>query len=234
MDLSPGQAELLDRLVGAIETVEGVQSIWLAGSLASGEGDEFSVWTCTSQPRVKRRGRRSIAGRDTVARGAGAVFARARAGGNGILVNAATAGGMRFDLVVHAVEALEHGIEGAVVPLRDPGGLLARVPRLESRRPAAVQQVVGWIEEFLRSLLLLTVVGPREDWISAEAGCLRMLRLLTDLMLAENDESSAGSVLRLSRRLTDQQRAVLQKLPALTPTRRSVEAFQLGVAADCL
>lgn len=41
MDVSPAQSTLLERLVSAIEIVPGVR-IWLFGSLAAGECDEFS------------------------------------------------------------------------------------------------------------------------------------------------------------------------------------------------
>jgi hypothetical protein len=43
-----------------------------------------------------------------------------------------------------------------------------------------------------------------------------MLSLLAKLMLAKNGASGVGSALRLSRRLTQEQRAVLEKLPPLT------------------
>lgn len=233
MGLTPIQADLLDSLTHAVERIAGVDAIWLSGSLASGEGDEFSDIDVHVAMSVDSSGD-AVERWAEVARSAGAVFARATPGQGGVMVNAVTPEGFRFDLVVHPTSDLKRGIAGPVKVLRDPQGILAALPRRDTRGTPRPEQVVAWTEEFLRCLLLLGVVAPREEWISAEAGSLWMLRLLTDLMLAENSDAGAGSALRLGRRLTEEQKRALSGLPALTPTRRSVVNFQTALAAQFL
>lgn len=226
MGLSSEQSRVLERLVAALEAVEGVDAIWLSGSLAAGEGDEFSdldVHVATRAPDAEDW--------TALARTAGAVFARLS---RGVLLNAVTEEGFRFDLVIHASAELEQGVRGPVSSLRDPRGILDGARRLESRHAVEPEEVLASVEEFLRSLLLLSVVGPREEWLSAEAGSLWMLNLLTNLMLAENGDAGGGSALRLSRRLTDEQKAALHRLPPLASDRASVVAFQMALARDFL
>ncbi len=212
-----------------LEAGWGVDAIWLSGSLAAGAGDEFSdldVHVATAGPAAQDW--------TAIARDAGAVFARARTGSTAVLVNAVTDEGARFDLVVHPTAELDRGVQDPVAVLRDARGILARVPRRDSRQAPRAEEVVAGVEEFLRSLLLLGVVGPREEWLSAEAGSLWMLNLLTNLMRAENGEAAGGSALRLNRRLTDEQKDVLWRLPPLAPSRISVVAFQMALARDFL
>lgn len=226
MGLSSEQSRVLERLVAVLEAVEGVDAIWLSGSLAAGEGDEFSdldLHVATRAPAAEDW--------TAIARTAGAVFARLS---RGALLNAVTEEGFRFDLVIHASAELDQGVRGPVSSLRDRRGILAHAPRLESRHAVEPEEVLASVEEFLRSLLLLSVVGPREEWLSAEAGSLWMLNLLTKLMLAENGDAGGGSALRLSRRLTDEQKAVLHRLPPLASGRASVVGFQLALARDFL
>lgn len=227
MRLSREQSGALERLVAALEAIQGVDAIWLSGSLAAGEGDEFSdldVHVAAADPGAEDWA--------SIARTAGAVFARLHPGG--ALLNAVTDEGLRFDLVIHATTQLERGLRGPVSSLRDRRGILSRAPRSTDRRAVRPDEVLAWVEEFLRSLLLLSVVGPREEWLSAEAGSLWMLNLLTKLMLAENGEAGQGSALRMNRRLTEEQQGVLHRLPPLAPSRISVVAFQTALAGDFL
>lgn len=233
MNLTGAQSALLDRLVAVVEQVPGVEAIWLSGSLAGGEGDEFSDVDLHAAINGEAPGDELELWRD-VARSAGAVFARATPGPRGILVNAVTGDGSRFDLVIHASSHLSQGLAGPIRPLRDNAGLLAAVPISTAQAGPGPGQVTAWTEEFLRSLLLLSVVGPRGEWISAEIGSLWMLSLLKDLMLAENGEAGAGSALRLGRRLNEEQRAVLLRLPPLTANERDVTRFQAALANEFL
>jgi predicted nucleotidyltransferase len=231
--LTPQQSALLGQLVTAIEQVRDVDAIWLSGSLASNEGDEFSdvdVHVAVGVPVAEIASTTWV----ELARTVDAVFARALKVSYGVVVNAATREGRLFDIVVHASSSLEAGIEGPALVLKDYRGILARTPAETGRKQPSPEEIVAWVEEFLRCLLLLTVVAPREEWISAEVGSLFMLGLLKDLMLAENGDVGAGSAKRLRHRLTPEQYDALLSLPPLAANRSSIVAFQAALAAEFL
>jgi predicted nucleotidyltransferase len=233
MDLTPDQSALLSRLVVAIDRLGRIDATWLSGSLASNEGDEFSdvdVHVAVDLPASEI----ASATWSEVARKVDAVFVRVLRVPYGLVVNAATRDGRLFDIVVHARSSLDAGVPGPVRALKDDRGVLARTTARSGRSQPPPEQIVACVEEFLRCLLLLTVVGPRDEWVSAEVGSLFMLGMLKDLMLAENGDAGVGSAKRLRQRLTREQYEVLLALPPIAPNRSSILAVQAALAAEFL
>jgi predicted nucleotidyltransferase len=233
MDITPEQSALLGQLVIAVEQLSDIDAVWLSGSLASNEGDEFSdvdVHVAVDLPASEI----ASATWSEVARTVDAVFVRVLKASYGVVVNAVTRDGRLFDIVVHASSTLDTGVPGPVLVLKDDRGVLAGSPSRSGRSQPSPEQIVAWVEEFLRCLLLLTVVAPREEWVSAEVGCLFMLGLLKDLMLAENGDVGVGSAKRLRRRLTPEQYEALLRLPPVAAHRSSVVAFQAALTAEFL
>jgi predicted nucleotidyltransferase len=233
MDLTPEQSALLGQLVVAIQQLSDIDAIWLSGSLAADEGDEFSdvdVHVAVDLPASEV----APATWREVARNVDAVFVRVLTVPDGLVVNAATRDGRLFDIVVHASSSLDAGVPGPVLTLKDERGVLARTPARSGRSQPSADQIVASVEEFLRCLLLLTVVGPREEWVSAEVGSLFMLEMLKDLMLAENGDVGVGSAKRLRHRLTPEQYETLLRLPPVAANRLSIVAFQAALVADFL
>lgn len=233
MDLTPEQSALLDQLVVAIEQLGDIDAVWLSGSLASHEGDQFSdvdVHVAVDRPVSEI----ASATWSELARNVDAVFVRVLRAPYGLTVNAATRDARLFDIVVHASSSLDAGVPEPVLALTDDRGVLARIPARSGRSQPSPEQIVAWVEEFLRCLLLLTVVGPREEWVSAELGSLSMLELLKDLMLAANGDVGIGSAKRLRHRLTPEQYETLLGLPPIAPNQSSIVAFQAALAAEFL
>ncbi len=233
MDLTPEQSALLGQLVATVEQLSDIDAIWLSGSLASNEGDEFSdvdLHVAVNVPASEI----AAATWSEVARRVDAVFARVLPVSYGVVVNAVTRDGRLFDIVVHASSDLEAGVPGPVLALKDDRGVLARTAARSGRPQPSPDQIVAWVEEFLRCLLLLAVVSPRGEWVSAEIGSLFMLEMLKDLMLAENGDVGVGSAKRLRHRLTPEQYETLAGLPPIAANRSSIVAFQAALAAEFL
>jgi predicted nucleotidyltransferase len=93
---------------------------------------------------------------------------------------------------------------------------------------------LGVVEEFLRCLGLNPVAIARREWVSGVLGTNLMIGLLTDLMQLENGTRRFGGALRLSERLTAEQRAVVAALPPLHADGDSIHAVQVALARDFL
>ena len=233
MKPTPEQSALIAQLVAEIEHLENLDAVWLSGSLASDDGDEFSdvdVHVAVDLPADEI----AFATWSALVRKLDAVFVRVLRVSDGLVVNAATRSGRLFDIVVHASSSLATGVPGPVLALKDERGFLARATIRGGRAQPSPEQIVAWVEEFLRCLLLLTVVGPREEWVSAELGSLSMLELLKDLMLAENGDVGIGSAKRLRHRLTPEQHQTLLGLPPIAPNAASIVRFQSALATEFL
>jgi hypothetical protein len=90
------------------------------------------------------------------------------------------------------------------------------------------------VEEFLRCLGLLPVARARRESIGSVLGVAGMVGLLTDLMQIENGTRRFGGALRLSERLTPEQRAVIAALPPLRADGDALVDVQVALARDFL
>ena len=222
-----------DRLIARIESVLAgrpfVLAAWVSGSLAAGQADEHSDVDVAAGVRDESLGEPDETWRALADEVEHLVYCGVRRSHDGILVNAVTAGWERFDILLVPAARVASGVPGPIAVLFDRmGGVRQTAARRQPPSPARLRDVV---DEFIRCLGLLGVVGPRQEWLAAMGGTLLMRQLLIELLLAENGEViGVGSALRLNRRLADAQRELLLGLPPLAPTRDAILAHQLALA----
>ncbi len=215
---TPAQSALIEAVVRAVEADPRIASLWLSGSLGRDQGDAFSdVDFLVALPEG--------AGFEIASEYAGNLSAIADVVHARVLfgrvVTAVTRSLERFDL-----SFIREGELGAV----DPAGvrlLLARGlvrPQGSAAAGPAASKLEADSAEFLRVLALARVVVGREEYLLAVDGAMLLRRITLQTMLDENGvtPSMRGGVLKLNRFLTDEQRAELEAVPPLLPTRASV------------
>jgi hypothetical protein len=137
---------------------------------------------------------------------------------------------MRYDLALFRRSEVEAPY-AAVQILFDRDGVspLLTAPA-ESSAPVPAEHIVATIEEFLRCMGLLVVVTKRGEWLSAHRGTTATWDLLVTLMQAEMVPEDRSGAKRFNRKLTAEQRAVLEALPPATPTALGVTALNIALA----
>lgn len=221
-----------DPLVARIQTVltgcPYVVAAWLSGSLAAGHADEHSDVDVAAAVHDDSLGQPDARWRALAEQVGDLVYCTVRRSHEGVLVNAITSAWERFDILVLPAASVADGVPGPIEMLFDrTAGIRQTTDRRPSPSPARLRDVV---EEFLRCLGLLGVVGPRQEWLAAMDGTLLMRQLLIELLVAENGEAmGVGSALSLNRRLSARQRDLLLSLPPLAATREAVVAHQLAL-----
>lgn len=216
---------LLDRLLQQLNREPRVAAAWVDGSLARGFGDEHSdldigIAATDDNPEDLLSSLPDLLG--------GAcelVLVQIR----GRLLNLVTSDWQRVDVFVRTQSEARRGVPGPVRVIHDPTGC---VHVLE---PAAPPLPIGdrfdsLVREFIRYLGLLPVVVHRDEWIGAYVATGTMMGMLAELMQLENGTQRIGGALRLSERLTEQQRDELGRLPDLSPGTSSVVAVQVALA----
>ena len=130
--------------------------------------------------------------------------------------------GARLDIVVEKESDLVRSLHRHRLALVDPDGLSARVPSPPVPTGPDPGGVEWRLKELFRALCLIEVLVVREDWLLGVQGCALMQRTLADLYAAANGTASTNGVKHYASRLTSQQRAVLERLPAIAATREAV------------
>ena len=205
---------LASRARAVFEADERVRAAWLTGSIAEGRGDAYS----DLDVRLAVDG--EVDWRELVDRVSPTVLAR-KLPGPDVVVTCVTPEWLRFDLVIVPADRPP---AGAIAPLIDKDGLTEKLP---PNPPPRAADPAFLAEEFLRVLGLSPDVVGREEYLVGSDGVWLLRRMLVDLMLI--DEKRGGAK-RLNPYLTAEQRAVLEGLPPIEPTRQAVLDGTLAIA----
>lgn len=87
------------------------------------------------------------------------------------------------------------------------------------------------LEEFVRILGLLPLAIGREEHVNGVTGVILLRDFLIKLFIEETGVADKGGNLHLNRLITEEQKMILQSLPALIPTREAVIRANLAYAA---
>lgn len=105
-------------------------------------------------------------------------------------------------------------------------------PTYEGPDPAAKAQQI--VDELFRCFGLAPIVTARGEWESSVVGTGMMVGLLAELMQLENGTLRVGGALRLSERLTPDQRIVIGSLPPIHADAESAAATHDALLRDFL
>jgi predicted nucleotidyltransferase len=226
---APAQQDLIDAAMRALEGDPRVESVWLSGSLATGEGDE---WSDVDLIAVTEEG--ALPG---VLEDYGTDFSSIASAVHlftlfGRIVSAVTADFGRIDILFLTPAELATRPPGGLRQLLARPGAAAPAGPMPAPRAAADAEVASLIREFLRVLGLAPVVVNRGDYIIGVDGAMLLRTMLVDLMLAEQGRSrSERSVKRVTRMLSAEQIGVLQALAPIAATRNSLLEAHRALAA---
>jgi hypothetical protein len=211
---------LADRARTVFESDERVRAAWLTGSIAEGRGDAQSDLDL----RLAVNG--EVDWQEMVDRVSPTVLKRRLPGpGPDVVVTCVTPEWLRFDIVIVPADRPP---AGAVAPLIDKDGLTEKLPPSPPPRAADPAFLT---EEFLRVLGLLDVSIGRQEYLVGSDGVWLLRRMLIDLMTIGQ---TRGGVKKLNPFLTAEQRATLDALPPIEPTRQAVIDGSLAIARHFL
>ena len=211
---------LAEALAGRLAGIEGVEGVFLAGSLGAGTGDRWSDVDLVAV--VAAEGASGVLeGWPAMLAGEGDVVLHRAMWGR--LAIAAYADWTRVDLYLLDEAAFLRRRAGSVRALHDPGGLADRLAPGAAAAPDP-RRVAYLIEEFLRVLGLMPVVMGRGEWLTAVDGAHLMKGHLRDLMLEESPVAARGGILHLSKLLPPADMATLAALPFPGPDRAALLA----------
>lgn len=215
-DLPPHLRDLAERARAVLEADERVRAAWLTGSIAEGRGDAWSDLDL----RLALQGEVDWA--ELVDRISPTVLKRRLPGpGPDIVVTCVTPEWLRFDILIVPADRPP---AGTIATLLDKDGLTDQLPPGPAPRAGDPAFLA---EEFLRVLGLLPVSIGREEWLVGSDGVWLLRRMLIDLMTIGQ---ARGGVKRLNPFLTVAQRAQLESLPPIQPTRQAVIGGSLAIA----
>ncbi|HEY1174800.1 MAG TPA: nucleotidyltransferase domain-containing protein [Phytomonospora sp.] len=207
------QRAVIDRARTVLPADERVLGVFLIGSHASGENDDYSdvdLHVVIADDAVASF-RESFA--EVLTELAGPLVLAdpipGLIGGLGI-----TEDWLHVDLVAHPLSEYEPGDYEAVLPLFDRTGDLlppARRPSPEHGEPYFPQRAVNLYFYFLGNLV--TVLG-RDERVVGNSGIVAVRDQLVQLMRAERGVRRTGGVKRLNAYLSLEQRAFLEAIPA--------------------
>ncbi len=214
------QNELITRIATVLESEPRIEGAWLAGSLGRGGGDAFSdvdVLVLCADGAANEVSAGFAAAPERIVQ---PVLVNALFGGR--VLNVVTQNWERFDLTFIESEQLGRYDASDLRELFARG----RKPQARPARPHATSadQFSKIVNEFLRVLGLSVVVLGRGECFIAMSGVDLLRGLTRDLFLEENGigPEQRGGALHLNPLLTAEQRALLNGLPPLAPSRESI------------
>ena len=226
---TPAQQALIDAAKRTLQSDPRIQSAWLSGSLASGEGDE---WSDVDLIAVTEEG--ALPG---VLRDYGGDFSSIASAVHsftlfGRVVSAVTADWGRLDILLLTPAELATRSPDTTRQLFARAGAAVPEGSVPAPRAATDAEVAGLIREFIRVLGLAPVVVNRGDYVIGVDGAMLLRTMLIDLMLAEQGRSrSERSVKRVTQMLSAEQIGALQALAPIAANRNSLIEAHRALAA---
>ncbi|OAI43124.1 hypothetical protein AYO38_02825 [bacterium SCGC AG-212-C10] len=225
--LSTEQQRIIDRTRAIAAADARVESLWLSGSLAVGQGD---TWSDVDFVVVSRPGETPESLADAYQQNLAAItdvvhsfrpFPR--------IISAVARDWARFDLLFLNSGELSAQDPHRLQPLLQRNGAAepGAVPKSEPTRPYDLE---GAAREFLRVFGLGPAVIARGHYLMAVDGMGLLRSMCIDLLLAESGKTRAdASPKRLESLLTDEQRIALAALPPLSADRSALLAYTLAL-----
>lgn len=220
---------LADAATHALKADPRIESVWLSGSLALDEGDEWSDVDLTA-----------VAAQEAIPALVAAYAANLSAIANtvhaftvyGRIVSAVRADWERFDILFLTPSELKARPAASMRLLFARDGAEKPAGETPPPKPASAAEIQALICEFLRILGLGPAALGRRDHVIAVDGAMLLRTMLIDLMLAENGRGrSERSVKRVPQMLNAEQTRVIEALPPLAAERESLLAFNRAIAA---
>lgn len=222
---------LVDRLVEILQADQRIQAAWLSGSLARGEGDEFSDVDLVVAIDDAERDALLADWDDLAASVAPIVFSNRLDAGPTTVLNHITEEWLRFDVAVLSPEGVVGTRTASTLRvLFDRLGLHERLRPAGDRLQPSGPRVESLVREFLRVLGLLPVVLGREEQVVGASGAGLVRTLVVQLMLEDTAVEDRGGALRLRGLLPEDRLSALAALPPIEATRESVIAVHLACA----
>jgi predicted nucleotidyltransferase len=222
------QQHLIEAITRAVEAEPRIESAWLAGSLASGEGDAWSdvdMLAVADEAALSDLVHACRANLDAIAPTLHVMTLHGR------IVSAVTADWARFDITFVPPDGLQRRDPASVTSLFARAG--SAVPNGAPAAPQAptAADIEALVREFLRVLGLTAVGVGRDDCVLLVDGAVLLRSMAIDLMLGENGRArTERGVKRVSQMLTPEQRAAIAALPPLAATRESALASVAALA----
>ncbi len=188
-----------------------MRALWLAGSLARGDADAASDLDLLLAVRDDARAELAGEWRDWLARITPTVIARALPFLPGSLYSV-TPGGLRLDVVVEPVSALQTTPFRSRRVVFDRDALTQRIPAATLEGPSRDRMAL-LIEEFFRDVGMFDVAVVRRDLLLGNEGIHLIRGLLYQLFCEANAPLPPTGIKKWSAKLTPAQREILESLP---------------------
>lgn len=228
--LTERQRTVQDAVARLLQSVDGVEAAWLAGSLGRGVGDAFSDVDILALGAPGRTA--EISGK--VAQGLTQVLEPVLLNRlyGGLVLNVVTTDWDRFDVSFIEPPSLTRYHADWLTPLFNHG-THAPPPGAPPPYRTTPEAVLALVNEFFRVLGLLAVGVGRREWLLGLTGVDLLRRMTLDLMLEENGIGPAerGGALRRDAFLTEDQRRDLAGLSPVVADREGIIAANAEVAA---
>ena len=210
---------LYERVVLAAEADDRIRGLWLSGSLARGEADAgsdldllFAIADDAFDEFVRQW-------RDWIGEVCDPLLANDIPGSK-LIFTVLTDRLCRLDGVVEPVSRVSESPHRRRIVVIDCDDLDRRVPAVEPGPGPNPEKITKIIEEFWRQQAIFpAMVDGRGDLLCALSGVHNAGQMLYDVFVECNQPLPPMGVKQFSRRLTRDQRRVLQALPAVGPDR---------------
>ncbi|MGW0229482.1 aminoglycoside 6-adenylyltransferase [Actinopolymorpha singaporensis] len=220
--LPAGYAGLYRRLYHVVDADERIRAMWLSGSLARGDADAGSDLDVLLALRDDDFDAFAGSWRDWLATVTPALIARALPFASGAFY-VTTTDCLRLDVVTEPVSKLAETPHRHRLVVLDRDGLDATVPAPEPGRGPDTEQMARLVEEFFRQQAIFPAMVARGDWLCVCVGVQQAQQMLYELFVQANQPLPPMGIKRWSAKLTPEQRAVLESLPA--PTAKPASAI---------
>lgn len=230
MVLTDQQQGVLNAVAGLLQSTDGIEAAWLAGSLGRGAGDAFSDVDILALAATGRTMEVSAQVASDLARVVKPVLLNRLYGG--LVLHVVTADWGRFDVSFVEPAGLARHYADWLTPLFN-NGAQAPPPGAPPDYRTTPEAVLVLVNEFFRVLGLVVVGVGRREWVLGLTGVDLLRRATLDLMLEENGVGPAerGGALRRDVFLTDDQRRDLASLSPVRADREGIIAANAEVAA---
>lgn len=151
-----------------------------------------------------------------------------------LLINIVTAEWLRIDLVTVSPDQMGRYAQDGLKILFDRDRLFDGLPPDSAPSAPQPEKLKNQIEEFIRILGLMPVAMGRKEYFNSITGTFHLRNLLVDLLIEETGAPHRGGALHIQRLITDEQKALLYSLPALSADRESAIEANLAYAAAYL
>ncbi|MET9023118.1 nucleotidyltransferase domain-containing protein [Actinopolymorpha sp. NPDC004070] len=215
--LPAGYAELYRRLYHVVDADERIRAMWLSGSLARGDADAGSDLDVLLAVRDDDFDAFAGSWREWLGTVTPTLIARALPFAAGAFY-VTTADCLRLDVVTERVSGLGETPHRHRLAVLDRDGLDATVPAPGPGRGPDTEQMARLVEEFFRQQAIFPAMVARGDWLCVCVGVQQAQQMLYDLFVQANQPLPPMGIKRWSAKLTPEQRAVLERLPAPSPS----------------